>query len=470
MYRRHLPLAAFAALGSLGIAQETYWVASGANALEIATCGGVVRTAAIGASARSVHVAPDGKIWCVTSPIRILNADGSAFGMAAFSLGSPFQLAFDRNGHAWVSGGTGVEEYDANGVSQGTVPLTATAPLGICVDADGNKWIAHRAGPPGSVSRIDGTTRAVSNHPMAVGSLILPTRVMADFRGPGASSHIWVVGDNRGAGELIELDAAGTVLNTYVINAGGNLGSLAADIDPTSLRVRNVYVGDFRNGNIHQVDPATGLVTNLWSAPPNVLGLNFDGFGKLWASVREVSTATPPTPPQLVRLEASTGAHEVDYVAPSTLASPMSTRWEHVTVVDPLGDLDGDGAGNLGEVLSGSSPFDACSKPTTSLRVDGSTRLGGTVTLSAAATAGNTTGVVFALGTMTPGFGLPGVGCSFRLDFATLFPVTLSIPANGSRSLTIPMDPTLPGVTLRMQGLTLPALPAFTNVNCILFH
>ena len=69
------------------------------------------------------------------------------------SMGSPYDVAFDRNGNAWVSGGSGVEQFDANGLSLMTYPLPAANLLGIVVDADGNKWIAHRNAAPSSISR-----------------------------------------------------------------------------------------------------------------------------------------------------------------------------------------------------------------------------------------------------------------------------------------------------------------------------
>src|SRR5690606_36575554 len=142
--------------------------------------------------------------------------DGTPISSPAFSLGSPGDIAFDANGHAWVSGGTGVEEFDANGNLVQTIGLQTTAPLGIAVDSQGNKWIAHRFGPPGAISRIDAVTGNVTVHPLPAGSNILPTRVYADARGMSGASHIWVIGD-RG-GELHEFDINGTYLNGYTLD------------------------------------------------------------------------------------------------------------------------------------------------------------------------------------------------------------------------------------------------------------
>src|SRR5690606_302244 len=113
-----LPILALACTGLT--AQETHWLANrtSGHVMEVALSGEVLTTVTLGNSLRSAHVAPDGKIWVVRfiqSNFDILAPDGTPISSPAFSLGSPGDIAFDANGHAWVSGGTGVEEFDANG-------------------------------------------------------------------------------------------------------------------------------------------------------------------------------------------------------------------------------------------------------------------------------------------------------------------------------------------------------------------
>lgn len=443
-------------LATLLSAQETYWV-GGSDGCKQVDASGALRQTVLPTSTRNIGVAPDGKVWLVASGVTVLNADGTPFRTIAPSAGiSPYAIAFDAQGHAWVSGGTGVEEFDAAGNTLGVIPLApATAPLGITVDAQGNKWIAHRSGPPGTVSRIDATTRAVTNHPMPATSAILPVNVYADARGTLNPSHIWVVGDNRGAGELIELDATGTVLNTYVLDQGGRFGTMAGDVDATGV-IRNIWVADWGNGNLHIVNASTGAPTTLPQGT-GAYGVTFDGFGNVWATIR--------TGGLLRRIDPATGTLEVESaVAATTL---LSTRWQHATVVDQLGDLDSDGVPNLVETTFGSSPFDACSTPNASLSVQGPTQIGANTAIAVQAAAGAVTGITFAAGSTTPGIRLPGIGCSFQLDLSTLIGVTIVTTGSASVPLTIPNNVRLIGAKLAMQGLNATAL-TFTNVAAML--
>jgi hypothetical protein len=153
MQHRRLALATASALIAFAAAplaaQEHYWIGNrgSVDAMKISSCGTVDQTVPL-TSVRSAHVAPDGKIWIVRfiqPQFDILNPDGTPFVTASASLGNPFDIAFDKNGHAWVSGGSGVEQFDSAGVSLAAFPLPAAAPLGISVDADGNTpWPARR--------------------------------------------------------------------------------------------------------------------------------------------------------------------------------------------------------------------------------------------------------------------------------------------------------------------------------------
>src|SRR5689334_6363427 len=142
-----------------GLAQETYWVANrtSADLHELSANGAVVRRIDLssnGYTLRSAHLAPDGKVWVVNfiQPVfTVVDPATSTWVNITNPLGSPFAIAFDAAGNAWVSGGSGVVEYSPAGVQLNSIPLTATAPLGITIDGAGNKWIAHRTTAPGSI-------------------------------------------------------------------------------------------------------------------------------------------------------------------------------------------------------------------------------------------------------------------------------------------------------------------------------
>ena len=72
-------------------------------------------------------------------------------------------------------------EYDASGTQVGLpIPLGFGAPLGITIDNNDNKWIAHRL-TSGVVSRVD-SAGVVTNFAVSGGN---PVRPIADFRAPG---------------------------------------------------------------------------------------------------------------------------------------------------------------------------------------------------------------------------------------------------------------------------------------------
>lgn len=443
-------------LTTVAAAQERYWVASLGGVTQIDTGGFAFQTVPP-TSARDIAVAPDGKVWIPGSTITVLNPDGTPFTTITPSAGiTPYAIAFDRAGHAWVtSTGSAVEEFDAAGVSQGVVPLPTGAARDICVDADGNKWIAHRIGPPGSLSRIDAATGAVTSHPLPATSLILPISVQADARGLFTSSHIWTVGDNRGAGEVVEFDATGTVLNTYVVSSTARLQWMSADCDSSGL-TQNIWVGDWSNGDLHQVDAATGAVTTFPQGD-GVGGVTFDGFGNLLITTRSADAVR--------RIDPATAVLEVESLVGA--ANEVSTRWEFATVVDPLGDLDLDGVLNVFEVMGGSSPFDGCSVANASLSIEGPTSIGSTLTVAVQADPGVLTIVAFAINTVSPGFVVPGIGCTVQIDPATLLGTFIAIGPAGL-PLTIPNSPAFVGFRIAAQGLNA-GTPTFTNAAPMLF-
>lgn len=452
-------------LAATAMAQETYWVPNRfTNDMhEVTAYGHVVRSVPLSVSPRGVHTAPNGKLWIVpfSGAMVVYDPVTNTQSNVSFSLGSAYEVAFDAQGHAWVSGGTGVEEFDATGTSIATYPLPAGAPLGITIDSQGNKWVAHRVGPPGSVSRIDGTTGAISNHPLPAGSLILPTKVYADFRGILQQSHIWVIGDNRGAGELVEFDSAGTLLNTYVLGLGSTFafGSICEDLQG------RLYVGNFSNGNVHQVDRATGTILQTFAAGGPVLGLATDGFNGVWATVRTANAATPPS--FVKRLNTLSGAIEVQATIGGGSSWAMSTRWQYAMVVAPFGDVDGDGALNFAEPLNGDSPFDAYSLGGQTFKTRGVTQIANTCTLEFVGNTGFF--FTFAGGIVPPASGvvIPGIGNKVLLDTTTLYPGSSFVFGPVSIPLTIPNNPAYTGSVVHMQAMAAGAILAFTNVTGI---
>lgn len=444
-------IAAFAACSPLA-AQTSYWIANRASSdiMRVSEWGSVLERVATPTTLRGCSVAPDGKVWIVrfgSTTMDIYDPATASFATATSPGGSFYSVAFDANGHAWATNsGTAVHEFDAAGTFVQTITLTANSALGITVDGQGNKWVAHRAAPA-SVSRIDAA--GVATNFAIAGATMLPIGIVADYRGIAQPSHLWVTGDN--ASELAELDATGTTLNVYPIP----FASVA--YPPTFDAAGNVWVSSFGNGTIVQVDATSGAVLQTLTLPPSNNAIATDNFGRIRATSRVTFSGVGP-PCEVRRIDAVTGALEI----PTLLAfagnsatgtqSSLSTAWQYALVVDQFGDLDGDGEANVTEILNGTSPTDAGSNSTFRIESFGTTSNGSTPTfeVQAAATTLWVTAFAAALTTPTP---IPGFGGTLRLDPASILLTTAGI---GSTSLpiAIPANPALIGFEFFAQGLT----------------
>lgn len=433
-------------------AQESYWLANRASndILRISEFGTVLGRTALGTALRSAHVAPDGKVWVVRfiqPTFDIVDPASGTITPIASTLGSPYEIAFDAQGHGWVSGGTGVQEFDAAGVLLQSFPLAQAAPLGITIDATGNKWIAHRT-TPASVTRIDGAG-VVTNFPLP-GVTTQPTKLIADFRGLGQPSHVWVVGD--GAAQLVELDTQGTLLHVYPLPAS-SVGSVVFD------KTGDIWVGSFGNGTLLRIAADTGAVLATYTIPPNILGLAVDSLGRILATARITFSGVGP-PTEVRRIDPATGVIEVPTVlqfgAFSAIGtqSAVSTPFQYSLVVAPFGDLDGDGEVNFAEVQNGTSPIDAAAGSLFRVATLGRTAIGSTPAFDVLAPAGAFWGLGFATALLPVPASVPGLAGSLVLDVTTLLSLGSGIGPT-SLPIAIPNALALQGYQLVAQGLAL---------------
>ena len=474
-------IAAFSVIAVGVAAQDSIWQGNrfSSDLHEISPCGEVVNRIDLtsnGFNLRSAHKAPDGKIWVVnfiTPTFTIINPDGTGLMNVTYGLGSPYAIAFDAAGNAWIAGGTGVEQYDPNGTLLVSVPLPLGAPLGVTIDVFGTVWVAHRLNPNPSLSRIvPGAVPTVTTHlvqgPMGGTTRMQPVSVVADQRGLGTDSHIWTIGD--GSGEIAEFDAAGNWLNTYLVAVGGNLTGLT--VGPTG----NLWCGDFRNGNIYEIDSLTGMVVNTFMSPPNVLGLEFDSFGRMWSTSRV--SFSGPVPSEVRRIDTATGALEVPALVGAGAGSNASSGWHHALVVNANGDPDLDGIPSILEIQNGTSPYDAQSNSNVHLLVGGNTMIGSatadlTITMSDPLAVAN---IVLANDVVAPGSGVtvPGISGEVRLDVGTLIMPPLfflSITGSAAIPIALPNDPLLIGQTIHTQAFVTSASGAsFSNATCLMFY
>ena len=454
------------------LAQEGYWVANRATSdiMKISPWGSVLTRIATPTTLRGLTVAPDGKIWVVrfiqgTFDIVDPTTNPPTITPVPSQLGSPYEIAFDAQGDAWISGGTGVQRFSANGTFIQSFPLTAAAPLGITVDSVGNKWIAHRTSPA-SVSRID-PTGVVTNFPL-LGVTTQPTKIIADYRGFLAPSHMWVVGD--GTAQLVEIDDQGTLLNTYLLPAT-SVGSVCFD------KNGDIWVGSFGNGALLRIDRTNGAVLGTHSVPPNILGLSCDSYGRILAVARVTFSGVGP-PCEVRRIDPATGTVEVPtllqqgaFIATGT-QWPVSTPFQYAMVVSQLGDMDNDGDVNYLEILNGTSPIDALSGSLCRVNTTGITSIGSTGSFDVQTGLGNFWLLTFSFGLVAPGTGisLPGFGGELLLDPVLGLGATVSGVGSNSVLLAIPNDPTYQGMEIFTQGFVVGGTSVqFTNVSGIKF-
>jgi streptogramin lyase len=469
--KRTLTLLAFAAAAAATAhAQETYWIANRASLdiMELSPWGSIRDRIDMNTALRSAHVAPDGKVWVV----RFIQGTFDIVNPTTRSItpvpapGNPFDVAFDAQGTAWMTAGTVVANFDANGVLIQTYALAAPAPLGIAIDPAGNKWIAHRTNPA-SVSKID-PSGTVTNHPLSgAPATFLPVRVAPDFRGLLQPSHIWVVGD--GPSHLFELDDNGTTLNMYLPPATA-LANIA--VAPNG----NLWLGN-TGGTLLEIDRNNGSVLSTFvQSPSSVLGLAFDLGGKLWATQRLTFSGVGP-PCEVRRIDPATGSIEVpgvlQYGGYSGIGtqSALSTPYNYALVVAPFADDDGDGEVNFAEVMQATNPRDALSNSKFHAQSTGITRIGNTPTIDVTTPPTTFWMMAFGFGLVAPGSGYtdPTITGEFRLNPALILPVNLSGIGNTSIPFPIPNSPVFTGMEFFMQGFHIGTGGiGFTNITGLL--
>lgn len=449
----NIPRFTLAALGTClpVLAQANYWIANrgSSDIMRVSEWGSVQERVATPTTLRGCTVAPDGKVWVVRfiqATFDIYDPATSVFTPVVLPSGSAYAIAFDAAGNGWVTNGaTAVHQYDPAGNFLQTYTLPANSGLGITIDALGNKWIAHRASPA-SVTRIE-PNGTITNFPLlGAPSAMLPIGCVADYRGIGQPSHIWVTGDSSSA--LVEVDGAtGATLNVYTIP----FGSLGV---PTFDRNGRIWVSSFGNGNIVQLDQTNGSTLLSPTYAPNNISITTDNFGR----IRTTARTTAPAPCEVRRIDPATGAMEIPTLL--TLGGlnaagtqwALSTQFQYALVVNQTGDMDGDLEANVTEILNGTSPTDPTSNSNFRIESFGSTVNGSTATFEVQA-APTTLWVVGFAGAQLAPTPIPGFGGNLKIDLTTLVSTSAGV-GNTSLPIAIPANPALAGFEFFTQGVT----------------
>jgi streptogramin lyase len=465
---RHIILAAAAlSLAVPALAQTDYWIANRASSdiMRISEWGSVLERVATPTTLRSCTEAPDGKVWIVrfgSATMDIYDPNTASFSSAVAPSGSAYQMTFDAAGTAWVSSnGSDLHNFDANGIFIQTIALGVTSAAGITVDGLGNKWVAHRT-TPATLTRVD-AAGVVTNFPLSGVTSMLPIGPVADYRGFGQPSHIWVTGDN--SSEIAEVDGAtGATLNVYTVPFS------QVAYPPTFDLNGRIWVSSFGNDNIVQLDQTNGNVLLALNLAPSNNAITTDNFGRIRTTSRVTFSGVGP-PCEVRRFDPLTGALEI----PTQLAfagfsaigsqSAMSTQFQYSLVVDQLGDIDGDGEVNWVEMIGGTSPTDAASNSAFRMESFGSTLNGSTPTFEVQSAGIWVAGFAPALGAP---IAVPGISGSLLLDPVLIVATSAGI-GNSSLPVAIPGTPALAGFEFFAQGASYDGVSfTFQNVTGML--
>ena len=131
------------------------------------------------------------------------------------SLASPWGIAIDAAGNAWVTNesGTNITEFTPSGTAASYTATGLVGPQSIAIDNSGNIWVANTAGnsvvefPSGSVNTPSSFT---------AGGIAGPTAIAIDH-----NNDIFIA--NLNGNSVTELNTSGAALNSSPLLASGNI-------------------------------------------------------------------------------------------------------------------------------------------------------------------------------------------------------------------------------------------------------
>jgi sugar lactone lactonase YvrE len=191
------------------------------------------------------------------------NGTASAKKIFASDLARPAGVAADAQGNVYVSntGENTVIEYSANGTHH-EVEGEFNEPRGLGVDGQGHLYIANAGEGWVILSEPAYTATTTLVGPVAPAT--------AAALGPDGSS--WTVSSTAGTLEQITSSGSKVVSRSLDVPSGVAWSAL-----------HRLYVSQYGNGTIEQVDPATGTATVIASGLTGVTAIAPDAYGGLFA-------------------------------------------------------------------------------------------------------------------------------------------------------------------------------------------
>ena len=140
------------------------------------------------------------------------------------------------------------------------------SPYGVAIDAAGNAWLTNEAG--NSVTRVSAPSATLSAQTFAVGGLLAPRGISIDRAG-----NVWVA--NTGGNTVVELNAGGSVLSAGGYSAGG----ISTPMGIANDSAGNAWVANFGGNSLTELSPSGAATRTLTSslALPTAVALDVAG-------------------------------------------------------------------------------------------------------------------------------------------------------------------------------------------------
>ncbi|MGZ3764694.1 MAG: T9SS type A sorting domain-containing protein, partial [Mucilaginibacter sp.] len=198
---------------------------------------------------------------------------GTYIGLFGSGIGfsNPCGLVFDSAGNCYVmdTGAGAIYKLNSTGVYQSTIISGLGHPLGICIDASNNIYVAtYNTGT---------STNSVKKYNTAGATLLTVSTTgmnYSDGVAVDAAGNIYVL--NRTGNNVTEYNSAGTYIGVF---GSGYNDPLAISIDPSG----NVFVADSHNNQI-KVYNSAGVLLNTLTGFNDVEGFVADANGNLYVS------------------------------------------------------------------------------------------------------------------------------------------------------------------------------------------
>jgi len=193
--------------------------------------------------------------------------------LSGSNLNTPYGVAIDSAGDAWVTNETGnsVSEFSPNGTAlSGTSGIAFSGAQGITIDGSGNVWVANT----GNNNVVKLTSSGALSTLVTSAAMAGPVDVAADARG-----NIWVA--NYNGNDVLELNNSGSVLNT-LSGSGNTTRPTAVAIDFAG----DVWIGNNGTGTVTEYSKTASLISAGYTdnALQGPAGVALDSAGRAWVA------------------------------------------------------------------------------------------------------------------------------------------------------------------------------------------